>query len=140
MDDPNIQDKSPNQQVITQSTSLPVQSTTVADQKVTPKLNLSASEAQSLLALNGLQAPKVNKTQLPTKLIILIAGLIVFAIVTSYLVAAVKPGSNTSSSGAGSSLLGLPKQSNTNSANGTSNQINQDVKTCSDPVNAATVC
>jgi hypothetical protein len=107
------------------------------NQQTTPKAALTESQAESILALNNLQAPKRTTTVLPTKLLIIIGVLITMAILASYLVSSIKPGSSSHTSG---SSLGLPAQSDTNTTNGASQQINQDVKTCSNPINAATVC
>jgi hypothetical protein len=106
------------------------------DHQQKPKGIQTNGEAQALLAIQNLQlGQQRSKSKLPTKLIITCAAVIVLLILTSYLLGVVKSKSNGSSSG-----VGLPSQSNTTNENGTSNQINQDVKTCSNLANAATVC
>ena len=109
-----------------------------ANQQNKPVLNMSDSEAQSLLSINNLQAWQQPKTKPPTKLLIAALALIVFAILVSVLLGSYKPGGGSKSTSAGG--LGLPNQSNPTSGNDVNNQINQDTKTCSNPVNASLVC
>ena len=100
-------------------------------------LAISDKEAQALLAINHMQAPKVSKIELKTKLLIAVVGLILVAVITSVLLGSVGPGGTPKASnltGPGSS------DSNPTSGNGVSNQINQDVKSCSNPVNAVSEC
>jgi hypothetical protein len=103
-----------------------------------PELHISDSEAQSILALNNLTTSAPTKAQLPVKLILAIVALIVFAIITSYLLGAVKPGSSTHSSPSGTGSSN--QTTSTAGGNNATSQINQDVKSCSNPLKAATVC
>jgi hypothetical protein len=106
-------------------------------QQSKPDLKMTDGEARALLAMKGLQASERKKAKVPTKLIIAIAALVIGVILVSYLLGALKPGSTHSSSSNG---IGLPNQSNSGTGNSTTNQINQDVKACSNGVNALTVC
>jgi hypothetical protein len=99
-----------------------------------PKPALGDGEAQAILAINHLQAPTHTKAKLPTKLLIICAALILLVIVTDFLLGTMKSKNNTGSS------VGLPSQSAPAGGNSTTNQINQDVQSCSNAVNAATVC
>jgi|HubBroStandDraft_1064217.scaffolds.fasta_scaffold816189_1 hypothetical protein len=138
MDNQNPQPTVPSQLNEGQSVTPQPQTVAPANEQDKPKLDLSSSEAQSLLVLNNLQTSQQPKTKLPTKLLIVIIALILLVVITSFLVGAFKPGGTPKSSNPGG--LGIPNQSDTNSGSGVSKQINQDVKSCSNPVNAATVC
>lgn len=109
------------------------------NQQAEPKLDIPNEAASALLTISNLQGARRPKSKPPTVLLISAISLIVLAILVSYLMGAFKSGANTTSSNPGSGV-GLPNQSSTTGGNDTSNQINQDVKACSDPVNAATVC
>jgi hypothetical protein len=120
-----------------QSVTPVIQTVMTANQPPKPTLNLSNSEAQALLTINNLQAAQQPKTHRPhSKLLILAVALIVVAVVVSFLVGAYKPGGSKSPS----STFGLPNQSEPTSGSETSSQINQDVKSCSNPLNAVTSC
>jgi hypothetical protein len=103
-----------------------------------PKPHMSKDEALALLTINNLDGSHHSTDKSPNKLLLIAIGLIVFAIVITYLFTFLKSKGTTNSSGSGG--LGLPSQSTSTSQNGTSSQINQDEKACSNPLNAATVC
>jgi hypothetical protein len=103
-----------------------------------PTISVTDDVAKALLTVNNLQAKPHSEVKLPGKLIFAVAALIVFVLIVTYVLSAIKPGAkspSSPSSGTGSSSL-----SNPNSTNSTSNQINQDVKSCSSLVNATTIC
>jgi len=139
MDSQSSQPVAPNQPTNSQPVAPQTRPAVPVSQSTKPKLHLSDSAAQDLLALHNLQAGRQPKTKFPGKLLMIIAALIALAILTTYLVGVVKPGSSSQSPNSDGGL-GLPSQSNSSNGNGTSNQINQDVKSCSNLVNAATVC
>jgi hypothetical protein len=136
MENQNQQPVTPAPPTITPPVVPPQPTVPSVNQQQKPTGIQTNGEAQALLAIQNLQASQqTSKSKLPMKLIIACSALIVLLILTSYLLGAVK----SKGSGSGSSV-GLPNQSPTTSGNSTSNQINQDVKTCSNVVNAATVC
>jgi len=135
MDDKNQQPVPPNQPVVAQPVAPPTQPAISAIQPDKPALNISDTDAASILAINNLQAGEGPKKKLPKKLILTVGVLIALAILTSYLLGSAK--SATSSSG---SSLGVPSQSDPSTENGTANQVNQDVKSCANLVTAATAC
>ena len=116
----------------------PAQTVTGGNQPGKPKLQLSDSEARDLLMLHNLQAAQQPKAKVPIKLVITILGLIVFVVVVSVLLGSFKPGGSSTSSSPGG--LGLPNQSSPTSGSDVTNQINHDVKACSNPVNATLAC
>jgi hypothetical protein len=138
MDNQNQQLTATGQTTNQQSVVPPTQTITVANQLVKPRLNIFDSEAQSILSINNLQVTQHPKTKAPIKLVIAAMGLIVIVVLVSYLIGSFKPGRGSNSSISGG--LGLPSQSNPTSGSGVSKQINQDVKTCANPLSAATVC
>ena len=110
----------------------PPQSHPLAGDK--PQLNLSDKEAQALLALNNVSV-KQSRSKPPLKLLIMIGLLLAFVLIASFMASAFKPATKPNSNG-----LGLPNQSNPSNSQGVTNQINRDVKTCSNPLNATLVC
>jgi hypothetical protein len=137
MDNQNQQPTATAQTDNPQSVTPVTQTVAAANQPPKPTLNLSDSEAQALLTINNLQAAQQPKTHRPrSKLLILAAALIIVAVVVGFLVGAYKPGGSKSPS----STFGLPNQSEPTSGSETTNQINQDVKSCSNPLNAVTSC
>jgi hypothetical protein len=60
-------------------------------------------------------------------------------ILVGYLLGGLKSGGGSNASNS-SNGVGLPNQSNNYTGNGTTKQINQDVNSCSNPVNAVTTC
>jgi hypothetical protein len=139
MDNDNQQPTAANHPNNSQGEISPIESVSVVDDHDKTEADLTNLDAQSILAMHNLQATHGMQTKLPTKLIVAIVGLIVFAIVASLLVSSIKPGATAQSSKTNNSF-GIPNQANTTTGSGTTNQINQDVKSCSNPVNAATVC
>jgi 8-oxo-dGTP pyrophosphatase MutT (NUDIX family) len=105
-----------------------------------PELQVSDAEAKALLLINNLQASQQPKTKSPVKLklLIAVAGLIIFVVIASMLVGAFK--TKGSSLTSGSSGLGLPTQTNPSKGSDVTNQVNQDVKACSNPLNGITSC
>ena len=96
---------------------------------------MSDKDAQAILALNNLQSNKPIRTKPPIKLLIIAAILIILVVIASYIMSSFKPGTNPAPAG-----LGFPAQGNPSSGRGVSKQINQDVKSCSNPLNATLVC
>jgi hypothetical protein len=139
VDNQNRQPTSFSQSDKPQAAALPTSTDGTLDGRNLPKADSANIDAQSILTMNNLQASHGIQTKLPKKLVIVIVGLILFAILASFLVSSIKPGTDTQSPETNSSF-GLPNQSNVTTGSGTTNQINQDVKSCSNPVNAVTVC
>jgi hypothetical protein len=102
------------------------------------KLNVSDAEADAILQLNGPTINSQPKSSPPIKLLIAALVLIALAVVASYLIGAYSPSKNPSKASSGG--IGLPTQSNPSNTHGVTNQINKDVKTCSNPLNATLVC
>ncbi|HET9098508.1 MAG TPA: hypothetical protein VFN51_02725 [Candidatus Saccharimonadales bacterium] len=102
-----------------------------------PSLNLSDAEAQALLLVNGVQAAQVRHKKLPLGILITVASLIILAVMAALVVSSLKPGGGVKS---GSSSIGLPNQASPSTGGDVTNNINQDVQTCSNPVNASLVC
>jgi flagellar basal body-associated protein FliL len=100
---------------------------------------MTDSQVEALFAINNLQAKQQSKSKKPKKILIVALSLVVFAILVSYFIGSFKPSSSSPSSSSGGKL-GLPQQSSPTSENSATNQVNQDVKACSNPVNAVTVC
>ncbi len=98
---------------------------------------ITDSQAQAILEINNLQARQQPKNKFPIKYLIITAFVIVLTIIASFFMGSFNSTKKTNSSGL---TIGLPKQSNATSGRGVSNQINQDVKACSNPVNAALIC
>jgi hypothetical protein len=136
MDNQNPQPITPDRATTKQPVVSQTEAAIPTNQQDKPKLDLSSSEAQSLLVLNDLQAGKQPKTKVPIKLVTIITVLIMVAVLASFLLGAFKPGGSSKTSGG----VGLPSQSDPSSGSGASNQINQDVKACANPLNATTVC
>jgi len=139
MENQNQQPNTTGQTTIPQPVVPLAQTVTATNQQDKPKLNISSNQAQALLTVNNLLTAQQSKTKPPVKLLITVIGLIAFAILTSYLMGAFKPGEGSKSSNS-SSGIGLPNQSDPTSGSDVSKQINQDEKSCSSPVNAVTVC
>lgn len=117
----------------------PIAPNDVNNQQAKPKVTMSDKEVQALLAINNLQAKQRPDTKGPNKIIIVALVLILFAILVSYLVGSFKPGNGSQSTSSGGKL-GFPQQSSPTTENSATNQVNQDVKSCTNPVNAVTVC
>lgn len=100
-----------------------------------PHPQLDDDAVQSLLTINNLQAGQRPKAKLPRNLLLAIMALIALVIAASYLLGAFKPGASTKPG-----RVGLPDQPAARSGKDINNQINQDVKACSNPVNATLVC
>lgn len=139
MENQNPQPLTSNQPASPPPVQLPPHPTTpAANTTGKPTIKVPDDVAKALLTVNNLQAKPHSEVKIPGKLVFAIAALIVFVLIVTYLLSAIKPGAkspSSSSSGTGSSSL-----SNPNSTNSTSNQINQDVKSCSSLVNATTIC
>lgn len=102
-----------------------------------PQTNFTDKDAQAILALHNLQASPSRVAKPPTKLLIALAGLIVLVVLMSLLLGYVKPRSKNQPN---SSNLGIPNQSSPSTTQGVNQQINKDVKACSNAVNATLVC
>jgi hypothetical protein len=112
---PNTQPATPAQTPTAQATSK-------------PQIEVSDAVAQSLLALNGVEGKPKTKLKLPIGLLISIAVVVVLAIAASYMLGGLKPAKNHSNTSTSST-----------SQNGDT-QINNDVKSCSNVVNAVSEC
>jgi len=139
MNNQNRRPSATNQTTNPQHSVPPSKKATNLNQQGKRKLDLSESEAQALLTLNKFEADQKPKTHPPLKLLAIAIALIVIAVIAGYAVESAKPGESSNSSNSANDV-GLPNQSPPSSGSGVSNQINQDVKSCSNPVNAALVC
>jgi hypothetical protein len=112
---------------------------TATNKPQSTKRTLSSSEAQSLLEVNNLVGVPDKSNKPSVKLWIMIISTIVITIIISVLLNSSKAGDSTKSTGSNSGIV-FPSQSNINSSSGGSQQINQDAKSCTNAINAATVC
>jgi cytoskeletal protein RodZ len=103
-----------------------------------PKLEVSDETAQALLVVNGTQAGQRQKTKLPVTLIMSIIIVILLAILSNALLGKAKTNGRASTSETTSS--GAASQSDTAPGSSVDNQINQDVNSCANPVNAVSDC
>ena len=93
---------------------------------------------QAILLSNGIR-PVTIKRATPPWIYIAVAVALLIALALSYL--ATKPNGSASNSNSGSSTgLGVPQAPGSSSSQGLDNQIQNDVKTCSNIVNAALSC
>lgn len=99
-----------------------------------PKIEMSDEAVEALLKLNGLSTSSSPKSKPPIKLLIAAAAIVIVAILTSYLLDGAAKSVNSSKSAA-------PANSQANDTSGdTTQQINQYVRTCSNPLKALTEC
>jgi len=136
MDDQNQQPSVPAKPVPPQPVVAPAPVALASEQIEKPKLDISDETAQALLVVNNIQAGQRQKSKLPVTLIISIAVVILLAILSSALLGKVKSGASTLSSSSTNS--GATSQSG--SAASVDKQINQDVNSCTNPVNAVSDC
>lgn len=139
MDDQSRQPLEINQQQTKQPETPTAPGPITHNQDHKTKLNISDEQAQALLAINNLQrSPPKQHTRAPVGLLITLATIVVLVIVASVILSNIKPGSNTTTTTSGSST---PSSSSSSEKNdGTTNQINQDVNGCSNPLTAISQC
>jgi hypothetical protein len=128
-----------NQQPIQRTTTTSPPKTASPNPVQNPRIKMTDEQAQALLAINLLQ----NGQSLPTKksfpmmLIVSLITVVALAIIASVLVGNLK-GKTTSNTSSSSST---PSSTNSTENNdGTTKQINQDVKSCSNPLTAISQC
>jgi len=118
--------------------SMPPAPAPVPISSVKPSLEIPDAAAQALLAINNVGSSQKTKLRLPVGMIITIIVLILLVAVASTLV-----GKTSSSKGSTTTSpqtnTGSSSQSDT-TENGGDKQINQDVNSCSNVVNAVSEC
>ena len=142
---PQLQPQEPalNSQPSSQQQAQPLQTVNpnaaaASAQTAKPTLNVGDAEAQAILLINNLKtANNQPKRNMHLTMIIAITSLIILAVAASMLLSAFKPGASSGSLPGGA---GLPSQSSDSSSGDVTNQVNQDAKSCTNPVNALTVC
>lgn len=123
---------------LTQQQTTPTSGLNNANKQAKSSIDVSDIDAKALLAIQNFQTTQPKKKH-GSKLILACLALLAALILVAYLLGALKPGNSNNSSNS-SSNIGLPNQSNNYTGNGTTKQINQDVNSCSNPVNAVTTC
>jgi hypothetical protein len=98
--------------------------------------NLSDADAQALLAIHNLQSSGNlgQKHKSHIGLLVTVITVVILALFASYMLNSLKPGTNAKTSNAGM------VQPNGGSTNNTTNQINQDVHSCSNVSTAVSEC
>jgi hypothetical protein len=125
----------------------PVQTGTVPAQGVVaptsqpakPELAVPDAAALALLTVSNVQANTHPERKFPTKMVIAIVALIILVLAASGATGFFKSKQSSDLTGQGS----VPAQQNqpgTGNSSDTTKQINKDVQSCTDPVNAVTVC
>ncbi len=96
------------------------------------KKEIPVEAAQALLTISGSGTSQKRRGGMSLGLIISLVTVIVLVVAASYTLSSYKPSKGSS----GNNTI----QSDTNAAKGASNEINQDVNTCSNPAKAAAEC
>ena len=124
----------------TPQTTSPVKPSTVSNNLQPNKSNIDVSDidAKALLAIQNFQTTQPTQKHGSKMVVISLVMLVLLALI-GYFIAAEKPASSSNNSNS-SHGVGIPDQSNNFTGNGTTNQINNDVNSCSNPVNAVTTC
>ena len=100
-----------------------------------PKAEMSDADVQSLFALNGLQGTPKKKLRLPIGMILTVAVLVILLLVVNYMLGKAKtpqPSNNSANTNTSTSNESPTQQGE--------DQVNQDVNSCSNIVNAVTKC
>jgi len=97
---------------------------------------MTMEQAQALLAINAAEAKQKDGPKLPMGLIVTVLVLVALVFVASSLIGGMskKPASKSPSS------TGAASSSNTSPSGATSDQINHDVQSCSNPTTALSEC
>lgn len=98
---------------------------------------ISDEQVEALLKVSNVEAILKHKQKRPTSLLITVLVLIVLVVVATYAVGYLKHGTKSNPT---SSLSGSNQSMSSGQTQSVTNQVNQDVKTCSNPVNASLVC
>jgi cytoskeletal protein RodZ len=138
MDNQNQQPLAHTEPASSEPVVAPVRAAVSQAQIEKPKLEISDETAQALLVVNGIQAGQRQKTKLPVTLIISIIIVILLAILSNALLGKVKTNGSTSASKSTNSSSA--SQSDTAPGSSVDNQINHDVNSCANPVNAVSDC
>jgi len=137
---PTVHDQRPVRQAVT----TPVPKPAIPSSDNNPKLDISAEQAQALLAINDLQSSHAHhkNPKLPIGLLITLATVVAIVIIASILLSGLKSrtDSNKPSSSSGESNSSSSNTNNNSASSQTDNQINQDVNSCSNPVTAVSQC
>ena len=116
----------------------PTQVTAPTNPVTKPKLDIPDDAARSLLTINSAQSSQTAKHRLPIGIIITILVLIALVVISSFAVGKAKPVVNNGATTSPNS--GASDSSGSSDSNSVNNQINQDVKSCTNPVNAVSEC
>src|SRR5579863_3838880 len=119
----------PNNKTLPPQTPLPVQPLSTTKQQTKQNINVTDIDAKALLAIQNFQSAQPKRKH-GSKLILICLALLVLLVLVGYLLSALKPHSNSNASNS-SNGIGIPNQTNNYSGNGTTNQINRDVNSCS---------
>lgn len=131
MDNQNQKSEQPAANTVAQPAAPALSPLTPAPQPTDkPKLEVSDTVAQSLLMIDGMQDSNKKKLRLPLGLLVSIAVVIVLLFAASYMISSTKPNKNKTNTNGSQST----------DSNSVSNQINQDVQSCSNVVNAVSQC
>lgn len=131
MDTLNQQSNAPEQ-----SEAPAVPAAVSVNQPAKPEPHVSDADAQALLMTSNIQTMHRQKSKRPTMLLITALTLIVLVIAASYALGSLKHGSNSSNSTGGAN-----QSTSTNSqTQSVTNQVNQDVKSCSNLSTAVSQC
>lgn len=139
MDNQDQQPGANSQPVDPQPIAIPTHNMAATPQQKKPELNLSDQEAQAILAINNIEASQHRKLKLPIGMLITIAVLIVLVAAASYMLSSLKTGNNTKSANT-TNTGSSSDQSTSATGKGVDNQVNQDVNSCSNVVNALSEC
>jgi hypothetical protein len=101
-------------------------------------LDIPDKAAQALLTINGLGSSQKPKIKLSPMLIIAILVLVLLVALSDILLGKAKPSGSIPASS--STTSGESSQSDTSANKNATNQINQYVNSCTNPVNAASEC
>lgn len=106
------------------------------NQTAKPEPRVTDADVQALLMTSNIQTMHRQKSKRPTMLLITALILVVLVIVASYALGSLKHGASTSNN-----LGGTSQSSSSNSqTQSVTNQVNQDVKSCSNLSTAVSQC
>ncbi len=141
MDNQDQQPTVRNQQPVRQVATTPATVSLTPNSDHRPKLNLSNEQARALLTINNLEGGHVQQhksKKLPISLLITLATLVIIVIAASIILSGLKPGTSSKTPPSGSTTSSSP--SSNSSSDKTTEQINQDVTSCANPVVNVSQC
>lgn len=136
---PNIgQPQQPVQQASVQPPAPPVAKPTAPTAQATkPTLEVSDQAAQALLAFNNIQSAQPTKLKTHISMLIALGLIVALIIIASFALGSLKPKNNTNNTNTTNSSSSNPTN---NAATNGDQQINQDVNSCKNVVNAVSEC